>query len=170
MWYIVLVLSGFTLYQIKLIKENRMITTWWLIRLGNSRISTDQAPKSLRTPVQLNLGPLHTQDWEPVTIHFKHSHGWKRWSWSKFASHYTWGTNGVCNWMQDGCKVYMAFSYTVSDGSCFMVIGSIFKNHLLEVGLRHNRETMALRTFTTAGLLYLIIVWGPACIIHRNNI
>jgi hypothetical protein len=36
----------------------------------------------------------------PWPWHFKHSHRWKRQSWSKFASHYAWGTNWVCE-----CKV-----------------------------------------------------------------
>jgi len=36
--------------------------------------------------------------------------------------------------MQDGCKVYMD-SYMASNGSCFMVTWTNFKNHLLEVGL-----------------------------------
>ena len=72
----------------------------------------------------------------PWPLHFKHSHWWKRWSSSKFAtSHYTWGTNGVYMWMQDGgCKVYMD-SYMASNGSCFMAIWTIFKNRLLKVGL-----------------------------------
>ena len=37
-------------------------------------------------------------------------------------------------WMQDGCKVYMD-SYMASYESCFMVTRTIFKNHLLKVGL-----------------------------------
>ena len=45
--------------------------------------------------------------------------------------------------MQDGCKIHMD-SYMASNGSCFMVPLTIFKNHLLEVGLTQNRETMAL--------------------------
>ena len=36
----------------------------------------------------------------PWPLHFKHSHWWKRRRRSKFASHYVWGTNGVCE-----CKV-----------------------------------------------------------------
>ena len=36
--------------------------------------------------------------------------------------------------MQDGCKVYVD-SYMASNGSCFMVTWTIFKNHVLEVGL-----------------------------------
>ena len=56
-------------------------------------------------------------------LHFKHSHWWKRRSWSKFGSHYVWGTNGVCE-CKMGCKVYMD-SYMPSKTSCFMVIGLI---------------------------------------------
>ena len=59
-------------------------------------------------------------------------------------------------WMQDGCKVYMD-SYMALNGSCFMVIWTIFKDHFLEVGLPQNWETMALRTFTTVELFYFII-------------
>jgi hypothetical protein len=58
--------------------------------------------------------------------------------------------------MHDGCKAYM-YSYMVSNGSCFMVTWTIFKNHLLDVGLTHNRETMALRMLTTVGLFYFIM-------------
>ena len=36
--------------------------------------------------------------------------------------------------MQDGCQVYMD-SYMVSSGSGFMVTWTIFKHHLLDVGL-----------------------------------
>ena len=58
--------------------------------------------------------------------------------------------------MQDGCKVYMDF-YMASNGSCVMVTLTNFKNHLLEVGLTQNQETMALRTLTTVDLFYFII-------------
>jgi hypothetical protein len=44
-------------------------------------------------------------------------------------------------WMQDGCIVYMD-SYMVSNGSCFMLTWTILKNHLLEVGLTQNQETV----------------------------
>ena len=59
--------------------------------------------------------------------------------------------------MQDGCKVYMD-TYMASNGSCFMVTWIILKNHLLEVGLAQNQETMALRTLTTIGLSILSCV------------
>ena len=38
-----------------------------------------------------------------------------------------------------------------------MITSTILKNHFLEVGLTQNRETMALRTFTTVDLLYFIM-------------
>ena len=40
-------------------------------------------------------------------------------------------------WMQDGCKVYMD-SYMAWNGSCFIITWTIFKNHLLKVGLTQN--------------------------------
>ena len=92
----------------------------------------------------------------PWPLHFKHSHWWQRLSRSNSASHYARGTNGGSLWLQDGCKVYMD-SYMASDGSCFMVTWTIFKNHLLEVGLTQNQETMALRKLTTVGLFYYIM-------------
>ena len=73
-------------------------------------------------------------------------------------------------WMlQDGCKVH-ADSYLASNGSCFMVTWTIFKNHLLHVGLTQNRETMALLALTTVDLFYFYHVWGPVWIdIHWNS-
>jgi hypothetical protein len=62
--------------------------------------------------------------------------------------------------MQDGCKVYME-SYMASNGSCFMVTWIIFENHLLEVGLTQNWETMALQMFTTVDLFYFILGNDP---------
>jgi hypothetical protein len=62
--------------------------------------------------------------------------------------------------MQDGCKVYMD-AYMASNGSCFMVTWIIFKNHLLEVGLTQNQETMALQMLTTVGLFYFIMCEDP---------
>ena len=59
--------------------------------------------------------------------------------------------------MQDGCKVYMDYDMA-SNRSCFMVTWAILNNHLLEVGLTQNRETMALLTLTTIDLFYLSYV------------
>ena len=40
------------------------------------------------------------------------------------------------------------------------VTWTIFKNHLLEVGLAQNQETMALRMLTTVGSFYFIMCEG----------
>jgi hypothetical protein len=49
-------------------------------------------------------------------------------------------------------------SYIASNGSCFMVIWTIFINHFLEVGPTQNREIMALRMLTTVELFFLSYV------------
>ena len=95
----------------------------------------------------------------PWPLHVKHSHWWRRRSRSKFASHDAWEIDRVCEW-QDGCKVYMD-SYMASNGSWFMVTWTVFKNHLLEVGLTQNREIMALWKFATVDLLYFIMCEDP---------
>ena len=62
--------------------------------------------------------------------------------------------------MQDGCKVHMG-SYMASNGLCFVVTWTIQKNHLLEVGLTQNRETVTLQTLTTIGVFYFIMCEDP---------
>ena len=62
-------------------------------------------------------------------------------------------------WMQYGCKVYMD-SHMASNGSCFMVTWIVFKNHLLEVGLTQNRETMALPMLKKCWFILFFHVWG----------
>ena len=57
-------------------------------------------------------------------------------------------------------KVYMD-SYMTSNGSCYMVTWTIFKNHLLELGLTRNWETISLWTFTTIDLFYFIMCEDP---------
>jgi hypothetical protein len=57
--------------------------------------------------------------------------------------------------MQDGCKIYMD-SYMASHGTCFMVTWNIFKNHLLEVDVTQNQETVAPRMLATIILFYFI--------------
>ena len=48
-----------------------------------------------------------------------------------------------------------------SNESCFKVTWTIFENHMLEVGLTQNWETMALRTLTTIGFFYFIMCDNP---------
>ena len=63
-------------------------------------------------------------------------------------------------WMQGGWKVYM-HSYMASNRSCFIITWAIFKNHLLEVSLTQNQETMALWMLTTIDLFYFIVCEDP---------
>ena len=100
-------------------RRTRWLRFWWLRRLD--MWATSHARLGARDQ-----------------LHFKHSHWWKRRSWSKFASHYGWGTIRVYMWIQYGCEVYME-SYMVSIGSCCTVTWTIFKNHFLEVGLTRNQ-------------------------------
>ena len=52
-----------------------------------------------------------------------------------------------------------------------MVIWTISKNHLLEVGLTQNRKTVTLQTLTTVDFILFYHVWGPAWReIHWNGI
>ena len=96
----------------------------------------------------------------PWPLHFKHSHWWKKADLVQVRFTLR-SRNQRSMWMQDGCKVYMDY-YMASNGSCFMVIWIIFKNHLLEAGLTQNQEIVALQTFTTVDLFYFIMGWGPA--------
>jgi hypothetical protein len=53
----------------------------------------------------------------------------------------------------------------------FTVTWTTLQNHLLEVDLTQNQETMALRMLTTVGLFYFIHVWRLAWIeVHWNSI
>ena len=100
-------------------------------------------------------GPLHTWNWEHVTMALQALSLVEK---AKLVQ--------VCFtlrlrdqqsvWMQDGCKVYVDFCMA-SNGSCFTVTWTIFKNHLLEVGLTQNWETVTLDTLTTVGLFYFIM-------------
>ena len=57
-----------------------------------------------------------------------------------------------------------------SNGPRFMVTWTIFKNHLLELGLTQNRETVTIWNLTTINLLYFIMCEDPAWIeIHWHS-
>ena len=80
------------------------------------------------------------------------------------------GPTEYIKWMQDECKVYMD-SYMASNGTCFMVTWTIFKSHLLEVGLTQNQETMTFWTLIIVGLSYFIMRDDSTWIeIHWNSI
>ena len=93
--------------------------------------------------IQHSVRVIHTQDWEPVTITLQALSLVEKVE--PVQVRFTLRLRDQRSmWMQDGCKVYMA-----SNGSCFMVTWTIFKNHLLEVGPTQNRQTMAFRILTT---------------------
>jgi len=116
-----------------------------------------------------HLGKAHfTHETEsPWPLYFKHSRWWKKAEpvQVRFPLRLR---DQRSMWMQDGCQVYMD-SYMASNGSCFMVTWTISKNHLLEVGLTWNWETMALRMLTTVDLFYFIMCEDPREI-HQNSI
>jgi hypothetical protein len=116
------------------------------------------------------LGPLHTRNWEPVTITLQTLSLVEKAEPVQVRCFTLRLRDQWSVWMQDGWKVYIN-SYMASNGSCFTVTWTISKNHLLEVGLTQNWETMALRTLTTVDLFYWYHVWGPAWIeIHWNSV
>ena len=81
-------------------------------------------------PMLLNLGPLHTRDWGPMTSTLQALSLVEKAE--PVQVRFTLRLRDQQSmWMQDGCKVYMD-SYMSCNGLCFMVIWVIFKNHLLE--------------------------------------
>ena len=70
-------------------------------------------------------------------------------------------------WKQDGCKVYMD-SCMASNGSYFMVTWTIFKIHLLEVGLTQNGETIW-HSECSEPLIYSILLCARTCM-NRNSL
>ena len=88
-------------------------------------------------------------------LHFKHYCWWKRRSWSKFASHYAWRANGVCE-----CKMGVKSTWNPTWHHMDHVSWSLrlfSRTHLLEIGPTQNLETMAFRTLTTIDLFYFIL-------------
>ena len=56
----------------------------------------------------------------PWAIHFKHSHWWRKRSRSKFASHYAWGTNGVCECKMDVKSTWIPTWHWMDHVSCHL--------------------------------------------------
>jgi hypothetical protein len=124
-------------------------------------------PLPLLHPQHNQWGPLHTRDWEPVTITPQALSLVEKAELVQVRSTLRVRDQQSMS-MQDGCKVYMD-SYMASTGSCFMVTWTIFKNHLLEGGLIQNRDTIY--GFPNAHNRWLILfyhVWGSTCM-NRNH-
>ena len=120
-------------------------------RLKVSLIVHNTTPSKLR--------PLHTRDWEPVTNTLQALSLVEK-------AELVQVRFTLClrdqrsMWMQAGCKACMD-SYMASNRLYFMDTRTIYKNHLLEVGLTQNRETMALRTLTTIASFYFVMHEDP---------
>ena len=65
-----------------------------------------------------SLGRSTHETGNPWTLHFKDSHWWKRRSWSNFASRYTWGTNGVCEYKMDVKSTWISTWHQTDNVSC----------------------------------------------------
>ena len=105
---------------LKSVKTNRKITPCNRLGLENTRISADYAQKPPQTMVPILM-------WERATPHTRlraRDHctsitliGGKR-SWSKFASHYAWGTNGVCECKMDVESTWIPAWHRMDHVSC----------------------------------------------------
>jgi hypothetical protein len=76
-----------------------------------------------RTFMHIAWGPITTKGHfphktkSPWPLHFKHSHWWKRRNWSNVTSHYTWGTNGVCECKRDVKSTWISIRYQMDHTS-----------------------------------------------------
>ena len=121
---------------------DKHVTTLWRPGLDPQPLWMVGPPTTLQGQLPSVIRPLHTQDWEPMTVTLQALSLVEKAELVQVR--FTLRLRDQRSmWMQDGCKVYMD-SYMASNGSCFMVIWAIFKNLLLQVGLTQNRETMAL--------------------------
>jgi hypothetical protein len=104
----------------------------------------------------------------PWPLRFKHSHWWKRRSRSKFASHYAWGTNEVCECKMDVKSTWIPTWHRMDHVSRSL---GLFQKQTL--GGRSNTKPGDQGT-PNAHNCWLILfyhTWGPAWIeIHWNSI
>ena len=114
------------------------------------------------------LGPLHTRDWEPVTMAFQALSLVEKAE--PVQVRFTLRLRDWRSmWMQDGCKVHVD-SYMASNGSCFMVTWTIQKSPL---GGRSNTKLGDHGTLNTHHRCFILFyhVWGPAWkLIHWSSI
>ena len=72
---------------------------WWVTFPKSWWTSTNYFSNS--TGSYVTKGHFTHETESPWPLHFKHSHWWKRRSWSRFDSHYTRGTNILCECKMD---------------------------------------------------------------------
>ena len=166
MWGSFALIRNYRLAWIKSSNTDTAFKHWCLV---------DQFLPSSTDPLHVELrATSHTHTWEtesPWPVHFKHSHWWKRRSRSNLASHYAWGTNGVRECKMDVKSTWIPTWHRMDHVSCFMVKWTIFKNHILEVGLTQNHDTMTLWNLTIVKLSHFIMCEDPTWIkTHWNSV
>ena len=123
----------------------------------------------LSSKINLNLTEIPTHKTKsPWPSYFKHSHWWKRRSWSKFTSHYAWGTNGVCECKMDVKSIWVPTWHRMDHVSWSLELflkpplGSIPDTKPEDHGTPNTRNCW---------FILLYHVWGPTWIdIHWNSI
>ena len=135
--------------------------------LARSKTRSHETPSQFKThpPITLNFLKSTYKTRGPWSLHFKHSHWWKRWSRSKFASHYAWGTDGVSKWKINVKSTWNSSWYQIDHVSWSLILQKP------PLGGRPSTklETMALWNHTTVDLLYFIMCENPAWIVISWN-
>ena len=135
---------------------------------GNSRALPLYSLFNLYLPAILvrveSKGHFTHETESPWPLDFKHSHWWKKAEPVQDRYFTLRLKDQRSRWMQDdGCKVYME-SYMASNGLCFMVTWTVFKNHLLEVGPTQNRGDDRTPNAHNYWFILFYHVWVPAWI------
>ena len=104
----------------------------------------------------------------PWSLLFKHSHWWRKRSRSKFASHYTWVTNGVCEWKVDVRSTWIPTWHQM--GHVSWSLGLFTKTTSWRLGLTQPGDHGTPNAYNHCFNLFYH-VWGPAWIeIHWKSI
>ena len=103
-----------------------------------------------------HLGPLHSRDWEPATIITLQTLSLVEKAEagpSLLHTTYAWGTNGVCECKMVDIKSTWFPTWHRMDHVSWSLFWTVFKTHLLEVGLTQFRETMAFWMLATVDFI-----------------
>ena len=110
-------------------------------------------------------GPLHTRDWEPVTIITLQALSLVEKAepvvQARLHSLFEWGTSGVCEECKMDVKSTWIPTWHLWMDHGLWSLGLFSKTTSSRVGLTQHREIMALRTLTKVGLFYFYHVRRP---------
>ena len=167
---------GYKLYIVFLFRihstVNKVVDNLWLLGLIHTviicvdcvvhaahNILPETDPRLFEVQIY-SKNPIDQSTWSTATeglwpLHFEHSHWWKRWSRSTFASHYAWDRRS--RRMQDGCKSLHGFLHGIK--------WIMFHDHLdylqrPSLGIRLDTKPLGDRdTSKTSQLLICSILW-----------